>query len=253
MRSPGTPTIVPLPEVANHTDQVIIHKLGTPEGFDESRLGIDLVAFQRVQRWAGLGVIHITTTAESLDTNLSGITMQADGAATISLGGAVQARPKTGDGSIGTRHQLMYTKHVDATVVLQETQIDDDLKKQGPRAPFDPQARAQALNRGIRSGLQISNAGANMDIISDAMSVTLYGSFAAASYASYEGATAVASTLVGPKLFDLLFSAVRDGGFLKNFRESRKSLFFGASPDRWLIGAGVIASGKFIVPQEKKD
>ena len=49
------PTHVPLPEVENYTDHVVFGNMNLPVGFDEERLLVNLRAFRRVQRVAGLG------------------------------------------------------------------------------------------------------------------------------------------------------------------------------------------------------
>lgn len=235
MKIPGTPSIIPLLELAEHTDQVVIESLGLPQGFDESQLSVNLAAFSRVQK-------------------LSGIDIQADGTAALGLGNVIRARPKTGDGTIGMFDENpLYIRHVDATVVLQEDAIAQQLQRKGPRAAFSGRERASALNNGLRHGLRLSNIGANMDVYRASASLIAYGASSAPAFASYETSVAIPVTLLTAQILNFGVMSQRRDSIVESARKWRKSLFFGISPDRALAGAAAIASSKFIVANTAKN
>lgn len=217
MKTPEKPTIVPLPELANYTDDVVVHSLGLPQDFDKSRLGVNLTAFSRVQTLSGLGRINIMAISGSSGGSLS-------------------------DVSRASGIDAMYTPRIDATVVLQEDNTDRQLRIQG--------SLAGALNSGVRNGLHISNLRANADIFRAGMSAVMYGGGGAAAFASYEGATAIGATLLVSQLGNIVLASERRGGMLNALKNVRKSLFFGLALDRAAAGAAAIASSRFIVARE---
>lgn len=50
---------VPLPEVPEYTEDLVFGHLGLPQGFDESRLLVNIAAFNSVRKAGGLGSISI--------------------------------------------------------------------------------------------------------------------------------------------------------------------------------------------------
>ena len=46
---------VPLPNVSNHTEAIVIEGLGLPSGFDDERLLVNVAVLERFRKAAGIG------------------------------------------------------------------------------------------------------------------------------------------------------------------------------------------------------
>lgn len=247
------PQYVPLPEVSSYTDEVIFGNLNLPIGFDDERLLVNVRAFNRVRAAAGLG--RVSVHAESgvtpdFSATISGL--DASGAASL---GAVSRGEKRSSAIGNVRYPSaasMYDRP-DADVSIDSSVMDESLRGSTLR---DPRPRARSLDRAVRVGLMDASRNANFDVAKLKQSGWCYGWLCSLGLV---GGNDIFESLAGTARLSVIAPLLLYAGVARSSTEAgvsvrdslsrvRKSYFVGCTPDRFVAGAAVIASSRFIRP-----
>lgn len=252
------PSLVPLPKVPQYTEDITFGNLELPQGFDEERLLVNLPAFQRVRRVAGLGSISIRVVdGEALDYFPIVQGLDASGAATM---GSAAPKPHRSMATGNVRFPTPATQYdsPDVTVNIDNAaykkKLEENSRKNGVVILRDPVPRARSLNSAVCSGLADASKHANFDVSKVKSSAFFYGWMT--SLGLVEGMdirqaaihTAITSP-IGPVIANLtvawntLYSGMTVREALSSYRQS---YFVGCAPDRYLASMAIIASTKFI-------
>lgn len=254
---------VPLPEVPEHTDDLVFENLDLPVGFDEERLLVNLSAINRVRRIAGLGRVSIVGTdgkAEKEDFQITGIS--SSGAATASA--SKRDKSPLSQSSVRFPNGATFFNSADTTITINNTEVEAQIHEgssEGNRL-FDPNARAKLLDRGITRGLVRASLDANFDTEKFRISGRYYGLFGGLGLITGADMLKLMPTItvLGPLMFnaaqannaitDSITKNVQKGDVKKHILEflksSRQSVFVGVAPDRFIAAAGLAKASRLI-------
>lgn len=255
MRLNKIPSDVPLPEIPRHTEEVIFGGLGLPVGFDQERLRVNLRAFERIRLTAGLGTVSIVAVESEAEPTDAGVTsIDKQGAATASFAGKRHRKPlASGLVSEPQNNMGLLCLPESTTVRLDNTEIESRIEESGryKKGVFDATARAKYLNRAIKSGLSEASFDASFAKHRLIFSSMVYGAMPVdAMMFNIPLGLAMSVTGFGNNVLAAgFFSAIVGDGMeekLKVFAHYRHSLFFGVTPDRWIMARGMLTTSKLV-------
>ncbi|OVE78819.1 hypothetical protein BVY00_01750 [bacterium G20] len=257
------PNRVPLPDVPQHTEDIVFGYLGLPTGFDEERILVNLRAIGRVRSAAGLGVISVTSyRGESQPYDIQISDVDSSGTATTSVIAKRHEKPLA-NGSVRYPTGSSSYDYPDAFIKIDSTELEarideDDSYKRGV---FDTLAQAKFLDNGLRQGLRQASRDATFDKIKLFNSAQYYGLISLlAEFASSRPPEIVIGAFVaaGPIMRNLralvanLSTFDKDKGIhsMQDFRDMsqrlRQSFFVGCEPDRFVAASGIITASRII-------
>ncbi len=152
------PSFVPIHEVQEYTDSIVVHNLGLPVGFDEEQLEINLSGLARTAKMAGLG--HLSIIGFRGDTTEHGIgvgSVFGDGTASA-MKISTMTKAKLHDIDIendgfGTPREYHWKN---AVLKINNAEVEDRIRTDGdkwPRQQFDAQGRAKYMDKSLKGAL----------------------------------------------------------------------------------------------------
>ncbi|HVX23875.1 MAG TPA: hypothetical protein VG992_00835 [Candidatus Saccharimonadales bacterium] len=253
------PRLVSLPEVSEYTDNVVFGNLGLPVGFDDERLQVNLRAFRRVQRVAGLATVSVVSAAgerDQFDFNISGV--DADGAATMRGAAKRHKQPlSTGNTQFPADTTMFDNPDVIIKVNTGEVEARTQTSEKYKKGLLDPKAQARFLDKAVRRGLTEASWHANVDKFKIGYGLRTYGMFAGLALLGGSdiertvpfvlGAAPVLTNLgVVIAIHERYMRGTQTEGGLETWRRFRQTFFAGCAFDRFLGGAGLATNSKFI-------
>jgi hypothetical protein len=255
MSTERLPKAVPLPEISQHTENIVFGGLGLPVGFDQERVTVNLRKLDYFRQAAGLNAISIVSTAgETEPTDATITSVNEQGAATVGLLGK---RVKTPLSSTTLRYpvdnDIMFNRP-NAVVKINNTELETRLEEKPEKyekGAFDIKGRASFLNRAVKRGL----AEANFDSSFSMYRGVLTGGWAGAQAFLVKLGVEAPLEALGAGLLGNMWMAgwtsmqYGDGDPIKRmkiFKEHRYSLFYGLTPDRYVAAQGVLTAGKIV-------
>lgn len=259
------PRAVPLPEVADYTDEIVFRDMGFPQGFDEERINVNLRGIDRVMAAAGLGTILVHSVdgpAPEQDIQIG--SMNANGTAAISAVASRLKNPKLGVGNVRFNNRTDLGKpKVQIAVMRNRANVAIDSKAHNKKGIMEPVAQALVLNNAVKAGLVDASKHANVDPSKLRLSAIHYGPPGLVIGSSYI-AFGEFNTMLPINLLAINFlgryamlgleTRIRNNNrpaehklsgraVLKNYR---KSIFGGATLDRYLMGVVMAKTQTFI-------
>ena len=248
---------VPLPEIPQHTEDIVFGTLGLPIGFDQERVLVNLRAIERVRRVAGFSVISVVSRDQSSELSDPGVTA-VDASGTATMGQAAKRRRQPLSVARLSYHDpdpLLHdfpdlTIHVDKSELENRVEEERDRYKQGA---FDVQGRARYLNTAIGQGLVDASFDANLNLEKLGLTVGLYGAMTMGEFAYGMPRPFVFALFAGAGVGLGAFPAIHAMMKLKDkderafaLKQWRYSMFFGLTPDRFLAARGLITASRFV-------
>src|SRR5581483_5639423 len=187
------PSKVPLPDVGNYTEDIMIGKLGFPANLDIERINIHLRSLETVRQAGGLGHLAIKGVYED-ESDLKINTIGSDGTATALSTVSIETDPSAFGSTIINPFSYLPTKYmgpllneeVSSTIKVNLSKRDRLLRKEeayNPNAALTLDFHARFLNRAIRRGLVSSSIHANADSPRTALTIAVYGGLLSGRYA----------------------------------------------------------------------
>lgn len=258
-----TPNIVPLPEVADHTDNIIFGNLGLPSGFDNERLLVNLRRINWLRAAAGISEVSFigeqggTTTH---DYEVTGI--DAGGTATLS-GKSKKSVVPVSSGSLSFPYTGTGFGNPSATVTVNTSEINHRIRnKHGIAGEFEAKPRAKFLDLAIRRGLRQAAYDANVDSHKLMNSARFYGLFTllGVGVGADPARFFPMITVMGPLMYNVatmkslfeqgLFNKDGDkstnADFWATWKDMRQSLIVGAAFDRVAVSGLILHTGRLI-------
>ncbi len=258
------PTHVPVTEVAEYTDNIIIGNLGQPVGFDLDQLSLNVRAIERVRALAWLGTVSIV--GRQGHTTEHRFMSQANTAGEATVGGFAQRdKIRLGGAEVEPPTLVSTLGRRDVTLVMNNTEAEKRIRDEADRYPlqqFDPIARADMLNRAMKEGLVSASYQANLSKLGLATTACFTAAMLLGPNNSLLARDAPpiaklipASVLLNNVLHMWAFSAAkyfsrdkykineRDMWYL--MRSVRQSMFFGSAPDRFAAASLYVHSHRF--------
>lgn len=251
------PKSVALPEIGEHTDEVVFGNLGLPTGLDEDRVLVNLRGIDRIRTFAGLGDMSIvgyqgdTTTYEYEATGLSNDGTAVQGA---------KAKKRPADLSeVDIQFPFTDSQYGRPGVGLRlnSAEIKARIRENhGIPGVYDGSIYVRGLDRSLREALITASIKANLDMNKAEMALRYYG------FTTIIGTLANANPVQGiingfifaPFMMnglqisrDLQRVAFDEAGDdLKHWKLFRQSIFAGLSIDRVALSGIAIQSRKLI-------
>ena len=172
------PRTVPLPYVADYTDDIVLGNLGLPVGFDDERLLVNLRGINHIRRLAGLGKTSIVgergdTTSYDYDIT----SFDTSGTATFGAKSKINRVNLVSEGVKFPTASTLYGKP-EVTIKLNSAEIDERIRlHHGTNGLFEAKPRAKLLNSAVQNGLASAAIDANLDWKKITNSATIYGYF----------------------------------------------------------------------------
>lgn len=248
------PAQVPLPEVAQHTEDIVFGGLGLPVGFDQERLLINVRALDRFRKVAGLDTISIVADqgeAEPTDPGVTGVDSQ--GTATIGLAAKRTRKPLvSGKLQYPIPNNEVFGRP-DGVVKVDNTELESRLEakpKKYPKGPFDAKGRGKFLNAAVKRGLSEVNFDTSFSFTKGILAGSWVGSNAFTFFELGVPLPVVIASGVGAN--GLLASlnayghAADSQEFKQFFMHHRHSLFYGITPDRYIAAQGILSARRLI-------
>lgn len=152
---------MPLPEVNEQSDRIIIGDMGLPVGFDQERLLVHLPRLERIAHLAGMGTLTIAgfrgdTTEYGY--SVGGVSEDGVGSAISSM---VTTKAKIHESGAELDKRALPFPHRwhDGSVKINNAEIEDRIKNDGDKwekGVFDEQARAKYMSDALQRGLVVA-------------------------------------------------------------------------------------------------
>ena len=147
------PRSVPLPEVAEYTEDILFENLHLPVGFDEERLLVNLRAMEYVRKIGILDLVDVQSFRPERENYDAQTSVASSGGAAMLIG--------VGKRQLGKLTQNEYTKdpdsfRLDVDLRINTTEIEARIKDNEDKYEqglVDPKAWAKYLNKSLKSGL----------------------------------------------------------------------------------------------------
>lgn len=264
MLTAAIPRKVPLPELGNYTDEVVFGNLGLPVGFDQERLLVNLRVINRVRAAAGLGIIAASTESPGTSPqDMAVLGLDGSGAATM---GAVSKRQQ----QRLSRSDLTFPRpssafgRPDVKIRINKSEIQERIReKNGVEGEYSPKPVAKYLNAALKQGLESAIVDANFDMhklhaaipaySATGILIALNSKLTGSDPAELALQTVVATPVLMSGTILFLAEIAHLQGKIDNplelWKQFRKSLFFGPTPDRALAGAAMLNTARIISVQ----
>jgi hypothetical protein len=153
--------LVPLPEVNECSERIILGDMGLPVGFDQERLLVQLPRLERIAQLAGMGTLTIAgfrgdTTEYSY--GVGGMSGDGVGAAVSSM---VTSKAKMHESSASQDNSEVppYLHWHDGSVKINNVEIEERIKgddEKWSKGVFDERARAKYMSSALQRGLMVA-------------------------------------------------------------------------------------------------
>lgn len=235
-------TFIPLPELEHHTDIVQVESLGLPVGFDQERLGFNVVAIEHAMKWGGVSKLDVRAREgeqRAVNVDFDGINNDGTSNATGRVSTAKVALQHTTTHQVTDTTEGPFTKmnydQSEGSVVINSSEKDARIlakSKRWPRGPFDPKAQAHFIDESVHDGLRQAIINQHTEPTKLVASLSLYGLASVLTAAGIQNISQCERGLLLGAMFNLGHAVYENNLHGRQYLDRQWSFFYGLPFDR---------------------